>query len=45
MIIGESKVMDLAVKISRVELSVNPVASVGEAVFKHGVIDAIVTAP
>ncbi|MEM1508079.1 MAG: 4-hydroxythreonine-4-phosphate dehydrogenase PdxA [Candidatus Bathyarchaeia archaeon] len=40
-VIGDSRVMELAAKIARAALNVNPISDVGEAVFKHGVIDVL----
>jgi len=40
-VIGDSKVMEQAVKIAKVNLKVNPIRDLREAVFEHGTIDVI----
>jgi len=40
-VIGDSKVMEQAVKIAKVNLKVNPIRDLKEAIFEHGTIDVI----
>ncbi|MCD6465499.1 4-hydroxythreonine-4-phosphate dehydrogenase PdxA [Candidatus Bathyarchaeota archaeon] len=40
-VIGDSKVMEQAVKIAKVDLKVNPIRDLREAVFEHGTIDVV----
>ena len=40
-VIGDSKVMEQAVKIAKVNLKVNPIRDLREAVFEHGTIDVV----